>query len=171
MAAVENLWAPWRLEYVRGEQPSGCVLCAKHAEDDDAAALVVARGAHVYVVLNLYPYNPAHLMVVPYRHVGGLEDLTREESAEAQRMLETAIRTIRGEMQPGGFNVGLNLGSAAGAGIPDHLHWQLVPRWAGDVNFMPLLADVRVMPQHMATTWKQLHDAWGTYDEETTDGV
>jgi len=176
MAAVENLWAPWRLEYVRGEQPSGCVLCAKSGEADDSAALVLARGAHVYVVLNLYPYNPGHLMVVPYRHVAGLEDLTTLESIEAQAMLATAIRTIRGCMQPGGFNVGLNLGSAAGAGIPDHLHWQLVPRWAGDVNFMPLLADVRVMPQHMQTTWKQLHDAWGSFDTDeeagpTDDGV
>ncbi|MCW2924778.1 MAG: family hydrolase [Thermoleophilia bacterium] len=173
MAPVENLWAPWRLEYVRGERPDGCVLCAKHAETDDAEALVLARGEHAYVVLNLYPYNPGHLMVVPYRHVAGLEQLTADESREAQELLATAIRTIRGAMTPGGFNVGLNLGSAAGAGIPDHLHWQLVPRWEGDVNFMPLLADVRVMPQHMQTTWRQLRDAWGTFDESDgeDDGV
>jgi len=174
MAAIKNLWAPWRLEYVRDEQPAGCVLCAKHLEGSDEANLVLARGTHVFAMLNLYPYNPGHVMVMPYRHVAGLEDLTLEESAEAQAMLGTAIRTVRGEMNPDGFNVGLNLGSAAGAGIPDHLHWQLVPRWAGDVNFMPLLAEVRVMPQHMATTWTQLHSAWGTYDDDArtmTDGV
>ncbi|MCW2961572.1 MAG: family hydrolase [Thermoleophilia bacterium] len=176
MAAIDNLWAPWRLEYVRGEQPAGCVLCAKPAGDDDADALIVARGTHMYAVLNLYPYNPGHLMVVPYRHVANLEELTVEESAEGQAMLAEGIRASRRAFGgregrgPGGFNVGLNLGSAAGAGIPDHLHWQLVPRWAGDTNFMPVLADIRVMAQHMQTTWQQLHDTWGT-NEENEDGV
>jgi ATP adenylyltransferase len=171
--AIDNLWAPWRLEYVRGPQPAGCVLCAKPKEADDAAALVVARGEHMYAVLNLYPYNPGHLMVVPYRHVAGLEELTAAESVEGQQMLAEAIRTMRRAFDggPSGFNVGLNLGSAAGAGIPDHLHWQLVPRWQGDTNFMPVLADIRVMAQHMQTTWQQLHDAWGTDEEQAADGV
>lgn len=171
MAAVENLWAPWRLEYVAGDKPAGCVLCAKQHEDDQQAH-VVARGEHVYAVLNLYPYNNGHLMVVPYRHVADLEELTDEESREAQHMLALAIRAARAAMSPGGFNVGLNLGEAAGAGIAAHLHWHLVPRWQGDTNFMPVLADVRVMPQHLTTTWRLLRDAWPTdTSKEQTDGM
>jgi ATP adenylyltransferase len=183
---VENLWAPWRLEYVRGTQPPGCALCNIPKQADDEASLVVARGEHMYVVLNLYPYNPGHLMVVPFRHVANLEDLTEAESREGQQLLMRGItagrRALGGDAGsgPSGFNVGLNLGSAAGAGIPDHLHWQLVPRWAGDTNFMPVLADIRVMAQHMHTTWKLLRDAWdrddaGAHapapDGGSTDGV
>lgn len=167
MAAVENLWAPWRLEYVTRAKPAGCVLCHKRS-DDDEASLVVARGEHAYAVLNLYPYNNGHVMVVPYRHVGDLEELTTQESEECQRLLERGIRAARSALGAGGFNVGLNLGEAAGAGIAAHLHWHLVPRWAGDTNFMPVLADVRVMPQHLHTTWTLLRDAW-EHDEETSD--
>lgn len=171
MASVQNLWAPWRGEYVVGEKPAGCPLCTK-LELDDEAALILARGEHVYAMLNLFPYNNGHVMVVPYRHVADLEELTRAESAEAQRMLERGIRAARAAMGPGGFNVGLNLGEAAGAGIAAHLHWHLVPRWQGDTNFMPVLADVRVMPEHMATTWRKLRDAWTADEQEqTNDGV
>ena len=170
MAPNENLWAPWRLEYVTGDKPDGCVLCTKQ-DEDDAEALVVARGEHVYVVLNLYPYNNGHLMVVPHRHVADLDALTLEESAEAQRMLERGVRAARSALGAGGFNVGLNLGEAAGAGIASHLHWHLVPRWQGDTNFMPVLADIRVMPQHMNTTWKLLRDAWKLDEEQMTDGL
>ncbi|MCW2973778.1 MAG: family hydrolase [Thermoleophilia bacterium] len=176
MAVAGNLWAPWRLAYVREPGPPGCPLCINARADDDEAALVIARGEHMYVMLNLYPYNPGHLMVVPYRHVADLDELTEGELVEGQHLLVRAIRASRhalggdGGRGPGGFNVGLNLGSAAGAGIPDHLHWQLVPRWAGDTNFMPVLADVRVMAQHMQTTWELLRDAWQLVGDETTDG-
>lgn len=179
MAITGNLWAPWRLAYVRGETPPGCPLCVNGASDDDERSLVVARGEHMYVMLNLYPYNPGHLMVVPYRHVAGLEQLTEGELVEGQHLLVHALRACRLALGggdgagPGGFNVGLNLGAAAGAGIPDHLHWQLVPRWDGDTNFMPVLGDVRVMPQHMQTTWQLLRDAWAATETEegSTDGV
>ena len=170
MVAIDNLWAPWRLEYVTGDKPDGCVLCDKQHVDDEAG-LVVARGEHVYAVLNLYPYNNGHLMIVPIRHVAELEELTRDESHEAQRMLERGIRAARSVLGAGGFNVGLNLGEAAGAGIASHLHWHLVPRWQGDTNFMPVLADVRVMPQHLSTTWKLLRDAWAHDEENATDGM
>lgn len=172
MASIDNLWAPWRLEYVAGDKPSdGCVLCAKQHQDDQDA-LIVARGELVYVMLNLYPYNNGHLMVVPYRHVAQLEQLTRAESEEAQRMLERGIIALREALGPGGFNVGLNLGEAAGAGIASHLHWHLVPRWQGDTNFMPVLADVRVMPEHISKTWRSLRDTWPTGDnqQETEEG-
>ncbi len=170
MATVDNLWAPWRLEYVAGDKPDGCVLCAKQS-DDDREAHVVARGEHAFAVLNLYPYNNGHVMVVPYRHIADLTDLTTAESDECQRMLERGIRAARAVMGPGGFNVGLNLGEAAGAGIAGHLHWHLVPRWQGDTNFMPVLADVRVMPQHLDTTWQLLRDAWAADEKETSNGV
>ena len=172
MGTVDNLWAPWRLEYVAGDKPDGCVLCAKVESGDERAAHVVARGEHVFAVLNLYPYNNGHLMVVPYRHVAELEELTADESAEAQRFLERGIRAARTALGAGGFNVGLNLGEAAGAGIASHLHWHLVPRWQGDTNFMPVLADLRVMPQHLDTTWQLLCDAWRADESEGhEDGV
>lgn len=162
MAPVQNLWAPWRGEYViKPLEENQCPLCEKvHSEDQES--LVVANGETVFAVLNLYPYNPGHIMVVPYRHVGKFEELTLEESTEAQRFLEQGIKALK-KAYPGGphgFNIGLNLGSAAGAGIPDHLHWQLVPRWNGDTNFMPVLADVRVMPEHMQNTAKSIKAAW-----------
>jgi ATP adenylyltransferase len=162
MTSVSQLWAPWRLQYVTAAPPveGSCVLCDKPREDDDRGSLVVARGEHVYALLNLYPYNNGHVMVVPYRHVAALEELTDAEAWEAQLMLRSGITACRAALSPGGFNVGLNLGEAAGAGIAQHLHWHLVPRWDGDTNFMPVLAEVRVMPQHLDTTWQLLRDAW-----------
>lgn len=159
---VEQLWAPWRLEYVADSTPAstgsdGCVLCAKPQLDDDAAALIVGRGEYCCALLNLYPYNNGHVMVVPYRHVADLTELTEEETAESIALVKRVMEALRATMNPGGFNVGLNLGSAAGAGIAPHLHWHVVPRWHGDVNFMPVLADIKVMPQHLHTTWGLLH--------------
>ncbi len=171
--AVDNLWSAWRSEYVLGDRPDGCPLCWNQARGDEDA-FIVARGENVYAMLNLFPYNPGHIMVMPKRHIGSFEQLTLEESAEAQRFLERSIRALRRSMRggPHGFNIGLNLGSAAGAGIPEHLHWQLVPRWDGDTNFMPTLADVKVVPQRMQATWQHLHEAWQDDDEGTDrDGV
>jgi ATP adenylyltransferase len=160
---MDQLWAPWRLEYVRGEEPAGCVLCAKaDTEDDadDAASLVVWRGDSAYVVLNLYPYNNGHLMVVPYRHVADFAELTEAESRECQSLLARAMGVLRAAMGPGGFNIGLNVGAAAGAGIEQHLHWHIVPRWPGDTNFMPVLAETKVMPQHLHSTWQLVRDGF-----------
>lgn len=158
--ASDQLWAPWRLAYVRGETPVGCVLCGKPQDGDDEAALIVARGSSCFVVMNLYPYNSGHLMVVPYRHVADLTELTIDEAHECTSLISTSIGVLRATMQPDGFNVGLNMGSAAGAGIADHLHWHVVPRWNGDTNFMPVLADIKVMPQHLSLTWRQLRDGF-----------
>lgn len=156
----ENLWAPWRLSYVTTPKPDGCVFCAKPRETDDRESLIIARGEHGYVVLNLYPYNNGHMMAVPYRHVADLEDLTVSESAELQGLLRQAIGAARRALGPDGFNVGLNLGSAAGAGIAQHLHWHVVPRWTGDTNFMPVLADINVMPEHLEHARTKLAGAW-----------
>lgn len=158
----ERLWAPWRLSYVTQARPDGCVFCARPAAGDDEDALIVARGDTCFVVLNLYPYNPGHLMVIPYRHVADLAELTPAESAEAQVLIVQALEVLRSEMSPGGFNVGLNLGDAAGAGIAAHMHWHVVPRWEGDTNFMPVLAETKVMPQHLATTWQAVRGGFAT---------
>lgn len=165
---VRQLWAPWRLSYVATHKPDGCVFCTKPVGGDDDEALIVARREHCYVVLNLFPYNNGHLMAVPYRHVADLCELTEAESRDLQLALCDAIAAMRRAMHPEGFNVGLNLGDAAGAGIAQHLHWHVVPRWNGDTNFMPVIADTKVMPQHLLDTLSALRDAFQEGTETTT---
>jgi ATP adenylyltransferase len=158
---MERLWAPWRMSYIESPRTDACVLCAKPAQSDEEA-LIVHRGERCYAVLNLYPYGSGHLMVVPFRHVAEPGDLDAAERAEMWELLATALRVLESALGAQGHNVGLNLGTAAGAGIEDHLHLHVVPRWRGDVNFMPLLADVRVMPQALAETRNALAAAWPT---------
>ncbi|HOO76420.1 MAG TPA: HIT domain-containing protein [bacterium] len=163
---MERIWAPWRSEYVGGEDGTGeCFFCAKAASGDDRGAHVLWRGKVSFCLLNRYPYNSGHLMIAPYRHTGDFAGLTSEESAE---ILETARRMVQalGEaMRPQGFNIGFNLGKAAGAGVVDHLHLHLVPRWEGDTNFMPVLASTRVMPQSLDEVFVLLRRALETGDE------
>jgi ATP adenylyltransferase len=135
------------------EEDGGCVFCAVPDREPER---VLVRGETAYVVLNKFPYNPGHLLVVPLRHTGDIEDLTDAESAELQVLLRRSIRALREESEPHGFNVGLNLGSIAGAGIPGHLHWHVVPRWGGDTNFMPVIGQVRVLPELLADTARRL---------------
>lgn len=166
---LERLWTPHRMSYiaepaaatteVRHDGEPGCPLCAIPAIDD-VTGLVVARGERVYAVLNLYPYNPGHLMVVPYRHIAELEDLSDDESAELMRFTQTALRVIRGVSQPHGFNVGLNLGGVAGGSLAAHLHQHVVPRWGGDANFITVLGGTKVLPQLLAETRELLATAW-----------
>nr|WP_166351125.1 HIT domain-containing protein [Phytoactinopolyspora limicola] len=154
------------MAYIRGESGSGaerdgttCPLCTIPTMDDDAG-LVVARGTHVYGVLNLHPYNPGHLMVVTYRHVGDLESLTPDETAELSAMTRDAIVAMKAVSAPHGFNVGLNLGGVAGGSLSAHLHQHVVPRWSGDANFMTVLSDTKVMPQLLADTRELLAAGW-----------
>ena len=140
-------------------RPSGCPFC-QIPDGDDATNLVVARGESTYAVLNLHPYNPGHLMVLPYRHVAELEDLTPEESAELMSMTQQAVRVIRQVSTPHAFNVGLNLGGAAGGSLADHLHQHVVPRWSGDANFITVIGDTKVLPQLLEDTRALLADAW-----------
>jgi ATP adenylyltransferase len=154
------LWAPWRLEYVEhaDEQP-GCVFCRALAQDDEAT-LVVHRGAHAFVLLNKFPYTSGHLMVAPVRHAGTFEGLGDEEALEIHGLAARALSALAAVYSPQGYNIGWNLGRVAGAGVVDHVHAHVVPRWAGDTNFMPVLADVKVLPEHLRETRRKLAAAW-----------
>ena len=147
------------MEYIQAnkdEEPQGCVFCGLL----DGGALedrrILRRGDHAFVTLAKYPYNPGHLLILPVRHVGELEELTAEENAEIAVLLQRGIRAVRAASEPHGFNVGLNLGRTAGAGIPEHLHWHVVPRWSGDTNFMPVVGGTRVLPELLTETFEKL---------------
>jgi ATP adenylyltransferase len=157
---TEQLWAPWRLEYIRsaGEQP-GCVFCTAAAAGDEEG-LVVRRGECAFALLNKYPYASGHVMVAPYRHVAELGELAEEEVLEIHQLVSSALGALAQAMAPQGFNLGWNLGRVAGAGVLDHVHEHVVPRWSGDTNFMPVLADVKVMPEHLSETRRSLAAAW-----------
>ena len=154
------LWAPWRIEYITGPKDGECIFCAAAAAvNEDPAHEPLDRTEHCLTILNAYPYAPGHVMVAPIRHVAALEDLTDEEMLETMQLARRSILAIRHAMTPDGFNVGLNLGKVAGAGIADHLHLHVVPRWQGDNNFMPVLADTNVIPQALEATHTILAEA------------
>ncbi len=158
---MRHLWTPWRLEFIRGPKPAECVFCAKiHGHDD--VELVVARGEHVYVTLNKYPYNNGHLLVIPYQHVPSIELLDDATLLELMKMTNQALHALRETMHPHGFNVGFNLGAEAGAGIREHVHLHIVPRWSADSNFMTVLADTRTIPQLLEDTYRELKAHWPT---------
>lgn len=162
---MKRLWTPWRMAYLKAPKKSkerGCIFCNKlrARRAKDRANLVVARGERAFVVLNLYPYTNGHLMVAPYQHTGELESLDAETLQEMMLLVGTSIRALRAMMNPQGFNVGINLGSVAGAGVQDHVHIHVVPRWGGDTNFMPVLADVRMIPELLPQTYDKLLEAF-----------
>ncbi|MFQ5997518.1 MAG: HIT domain-containing protein [Dehalococcoidales bacterium] len=157
---MERIWAPWRIQYIEMEKPEGCILCEKPRENKDASNYILYRGDKNFIILNSYPYNPGHLMVAPYRHVASLEELTEEEREEHFEIVSRSVKVLRQVFNPGGFNIGINLGKAAGAGIEDHFHTHIVPRWQGDTNFMPILADIRVLPEALADTYQKLQGKW-----------
>lgn len=153
---MERLWAPWRVGYIRQEKPEGCIFCTKPRENRDAANFILYRGKLNFVIMNTYPYNPGHLMVVPYRHIGKLEDLSTEERNEHYEIVSRAVRILRETSKTENFNIGMNLGRVAGAGIDDHIHTHIVPRWNGDNNFMPVIADTRVISESMEDIYQRL---------------
>lgn len=153
---MKQLWAPWRIGYIRGEKPLGCILCDKAKEDRDTENLILYRGEHGFVIMNLYPYNSGHLMVCPYEHVNTLEDLSDTVTNNLMQLLKQGLAALRESFQPEGHNVGLNLGKAAGAGIDDHVHFHLVPRWGGDTNFMTVVSGNRVIPEDIHETYRLL---------------
>ena len=155
---MRQIWAPWRMEYIQMEKPQGCILCEKPAQNNDAANYILYRGDKNFIIMNIYPYNPGHLMIAPYRHVANLEELADEERHEHIDIVSRSIGVLRQVFDPAGFNLGTNIGKVAGAGIADHVHTHVVPRWQGDVNFMPVLADTRVIPEALAETYQKLKD-------------
>ncbi len=153
---MEQIWAPWRIEYIQMEKAEGCVLCDKPRQSSDAQNYILYRGDKNFIIMNSYPYNPGHLMVSPYRHIASLEQLTDEELNEHFEIVSRSIKILRQVFNPSGFNIGINMGKVAGAGIDDHFHTHIVPRWQGDTNFMPVISDVRVLPEALAETYEKL---------------
>ena len=165
---MERLWAPWRMEYIdsaRDEEEGGCLFCEKPKEGDDEKALILARSERSFAMLNKYPYNSGHLMVAPFRHVRELEEMEGEEALDMQKLLGRSIRALKEAMKPDGFNLGMNLGTVAGAGIPDHLHWHVVPRWNGDTNFMPIVGDTKVLPESLHKAREMIHSQLTRYPD------
>jgi ATP adenylyltransferase len=151
------IWAPWRMAYIRSSRkPTGCIFCMKSRERRDASNLLLHRGRHGFVIMNLFPYNSGHVMVAPYRHVKSLEALSADGALELLRLMNLSLRALRTEIRPEGFNIGINVGRVSGAGIADHVHLHIVPRWNGDTNFMPLFAETRVIPEHLQQTYRKL---------------
>jgi ATP adenylyltransferase len=157
---TQPLWAPWRGEYVENaDRQEGCVLCRALAAPEDES-LVVRRAEHAFAVLNRFPYSSGHLMLAPLRHVGGFGELTALEASELHALAAASLEALTRVYAPDGFNIGWNLGRVAGAGVVDHVHEHVVPRWSGDTNFMPVLGDVKVLPEHLQRTRRRLLEAW-----------
>lgn len=153
---MKQLWCPWRLDYILGPKPESCVFCLPEHRDEDEERLVLYRGKQNFVIMNKYPYNNGHLMVTPYRHVMSLCSLTHEECSEIMQLLQGCTEILQQRFSPQGINIGLNTGEAAGAGIREHLHFHVVPRWNGDSSFMAVMDEVRVIPEHLRSTYAAL---------------
>jgi ATP adenylyltransferase len=156
---MDRLWAPWRMAYIEVAAPPGCVFCGRAEPSGEAAdreRLILLRGRTCFITLNLYPYNNGHLMVAPYRHTADLPALARSEQDELMSLTRYCVRVLQHALRPDGFNIGMNLGRSAGAGIADHLHMHVVPRWNGDTNFMPVLGETRVLPEALFPSYDRL---------------
>ena len=154
---MKFIWAPWRGQYIRAEKKhEGCIFCDKPKEAVDDANRILFRGKHNFVMMNNYPYNPGHVMVIPYRHTANVEELESKEKLEHFEIISRCIEVLKKVYHPAGFNTGMNLGRIAGAGIDDHIHTHVVPRWQGDTNFMPVIADIRVIPEAVDATYQRM---------------
>ncbi len=154
---MKTLWSPWRMEYILSEKDKECIFCTKPADNNDRSNLILYRGAKTYVIMNKYPYNNGHVMVVPYFHTSELSGLDDDVVSELLIMTRYSIDCLKKAFGPEGFNVGINIGAAAGAGIEEHLHIHIVPRWAGDNNFMTVISEIRVIPEHILDTYDKLY--------------
>ncbi|MGA2553808.1 MAG: HIT domain-containing protein [Smithella sp.] len=157
---METIFAPWRMDYIKGEKSDGCVFCKCSVRCDD---YIMYEGKTAYVMMNRYPYVNGHLMIIPQRHVGNIEDLTQEERKDVFDLLEISVKVMKEAMNPDGFNIGVNIGKAAGAGIEEHFHVHVIPRWEGDTNFMSVVTNVRVIPEAVATTAANLAPLFKKY--------
>lgn len=156
---MKRLWAPWRMQYIeKPDQAGECIFCSKPQEDDEAA-MVVERGESGFIMLNAFPYNNGHLLIAPYRHTADLRELAPEEQGELMSLINRGITLLNHIAHPEGYNVGANLGRVAGAGVADHIHFHIVPRWNGDTNFMPVVSDTKVLPEALSSVWHKLQEA------------
>ena len=165
---MDKLWAPWRMEYIKNsDKEDGCIFCNRLNADEDKQNLILYRGKSCFIIMNKYPYNNGHLMIVPNRHVGNFLELTDKEHLELDHLLKLSIKALQIAMQPQGFNVGMNLGRVAGAGIDDHLHYHIVPRWNGDTNFMPVIGENKVISESLAQSYEKIRQAIETIGEQS----
>lgn len=158
---MEKLFSPWRSKYISSfmeEKKDTCVLCDAYASSEDEANLILYRGREAFIIMNRFPYNSGHLMIIPVRHTSDFQSLTKSEQAETMELLAASERALKELSKPQGFNIGMNLGRIAGAGIDAHLHWHIVPRWNGDTNFLPVIAEVKVVSEDMAEQWERLRE-------------
>ena len=153
---MKQLWAPWRMEYVKSEKSDECIFCSLPKANDDTKNYILHRGQSAFIIMNIFPYNSAHIMVSPFRHIGCLTAQNADEIKEINNLTRRSIEIFRVVINPEGFNVGYNIGKAAGAGYDEHIHCHIVPRWTGDTNFMPVLGETIVHPEHLKTTYKKL---------------
>jgi len=151
-----QIWAPWRIDYILKEKSEGCIFCQKIKENKDKENYILERGDKSFSILNLYPYNNGHLMIVPYRHVADFEHLDEKELADIMALVSRSTKALKNAIDPDGFNIGANIGRVAGAGIADHIHIHIVPRWVADTNFMPVLADTNVIPEGLIQTYDKI---------------
>ena len=160
---MNHLWAPWRMEYIahnlKENSDDDCIFCTRLEADDDEKYFILHRGANAFIIMNLYPYNNGHLMIVPNRHVGDITELNDEELLEISQLINLSIRALQPAINPDGFNIGMNLSRTAGAGITDHIHYHVVPRWSGDTNFMPVLGNTKVISQGLHECYQNLKRA------------
>lgn len=161
---MDRLWAPWRIEYIKAPEEEGCIFCDKPKWEDDREALILLRGEHSYVLMNLYPYNNGHLMFAPYAHESDSLAIPAEAKSEIMELADRSMEILKSVLSPEGFNFGANFGKAAGAGIEEHLHYHLVPRWSGDTNFMPVLGHTKTMVEGLKETYDSLKPEFDKID-------
>lgn len=153
---MDNMWAPWRMEYIQSDKSGECIFCTAPAAGMDADKKILFRGKHCFVILNIYPYANGHLMVSPFRHLPCLSELNEDEVLESGKLIQKSIEILRELYHPDGFNIGYNIGKSGGAGFDEHLHAHIVPRWTGDTNFMPVLAETKIQPEHIEASFQRL---------------
>jgi ATP adenylyltransferase len=168
---MNYLWAPWRMDYILKKKKKGCIFCKKPNGKKTSENLILYQGKKVFVIMNKFPYNTGHIMVVPNRHCSDLDQLDEEEYQEFFGLVRTGLCILKKSLRPQGFNVGINLGKAGGAGVDEHIHLHIVPRWNGDSNFMPVISDTRIIPEHLKKTYEKLHASFvGIFGKEKRKG-
>ena len=153
---MKQIWAPWRMEYIEGDKSGECIFCTLPRAEEDEKNFILYKGPHCFIIMNIFPYNTGHVMVSPYRHLSCITKLEENEFTEINRLTQKCVEILRSVKSPEGFNIGVNLGKAGGAGFDEHIHVHIVPRWNGDTNYMPVLAETKVHPEHLRATYDNL---------------